>query len=91
MNQNPPDNATAPRAVEQQQDCSAIVWLAARYTAPDATLYPNPLGDGWCCDLGIREAGILRYATASTKAEAAQKVAQIVATELGWPNAKSDL
>lgn len=44
----------------------------------------HPLGEGWCCCLGIRGAGIQREAIALTQAEAARMVAEIVASELGW-------
>ena len=63
--------------------CSAIVWLAERYESPDACLYPNPIGAGWCCELGIRSEGINRTSTAATNQDACMRAAEIVARELG--------
>jgi hypothetical protein len=67
--------------------CESIRWLTERYPNEgdmDAQFSVNPLGPGCYCTLGIRSAGIHRSATAPTTQEAAIKVADAVAKELGW-------
>lgn len=71
---------------------AAVLWLKERYKEPDALIYENPLGPGWCCDLRLRGTGGLPHismsATAPTIKEATLKASEKAARALGWKPAE---